>query len=173
MDSAMTIRAARERDVPRMARLHVASWQETYRGLMSDAVLDDPDFVERRERFWTAALTDPRYGDLRAVVAERGDDLVGMGMAGPVVEPDVDWSRQLFVLYAAASVHGMGVGAALLESVLEPDAVTGLWVADPNPRAQAFYLKHGFAFDGASKFEDGVIEDGVNELRMVRRYQLS
>jgi hypothetical protein len=27
-----------------MARVNVRSWQETYRGLMSDAVLDDPGF---------------------------------------------------------------------------------------------------------------------------------
>ena len=164
MDSTTVIRAAVEPDFPRMARLHVASWRETYRGLMPDDVLDAPDFVERRERFWTAVLSDPRYEDWRAVVAERDGELVGIGMAGPAMEPEVDWTRQLFVLYAASSVHGSGVGSAVLEAVLDPDAVTGLWVADPNPRAQAFYRKHGFDFDGVSK-----IEDGVTELRLVRR----
>jgi hypothetical protein len=44
-----------------MALVIVTCWQETYRGLMADAVLDDPDFLPRRERFWTAALTDPRF----------------------------------------------------------------------------------------------------------------
>jgi predicted GNAT family N-acyltransferase len=38
-----------------------------------------------------------------------------------------------------------------------------LWVADPNPRAQAFYRKHGFVADGAAQ-----VEDGVREIRMVR-----
>ena len=28
-----------------MARVNVRCWQETYRGLMSDAVLDDPGFL--------------------------------------------------------------------------------------------------------------------------------
>ena len=28
-----------------MARVNVRSWQETYRGLMLDAVLDDPGFL--------------------------------------------------------------------------------------------------------------------------------
>jgi hypothetical protein len=45
-------------DVAQMARVNVRCWQETYRGLMSDAVLDDPGFLAARERFWTAALTD-------------------------------------------------------------------------------------------------------------------
>ena len=30
-----------------MARVLVRSWQETYRGLMPDRVLDDPGLVER------------------------------------------------------------------------------------------------------------------------------
>jgi hypothetical protein len=31
-----------------------------------------------------------------------------------------------------------------------------LWVADPNPRAQAFHREHGFLTDGEVKVEDGV-----------------
>ena len=57
----MTVRPARIEDVAQMARVNVRCWQETYRGLMSDAVLDDPDFLSARERFWTVVLTDERY----------------------------------------------------------------------------------------------------------------
>ena len=39
-------------------------------------------------------------------------------------------------------------------------------MADPNPRAQAFYRKHGFAADGTARSEDG-----VREIRMVRGVQ--
>ncbi len=52
-----------------MARVNVRCWQETYRGLKSDAVLDDPDFLAAWERFWTAGLTDERYRENRVVVA--------------------------------------------------------------------------------------------------------
>ena len=61
-----------------MARVNVRCWQETYRGLMSDAVLDDPGFLAARERFWTAALTDERYHENRVAVAERDGELVGI-----------------------------------------------------------------------------------------------
>jgi hypothetical protein len=37
-----------------------------------------------------------------------------------------------------------GAGPALLAAVLNPEESVALWVADPNPRAQAFYRKHGF-----------------------------
>lgn len=70
---------------------------------------------------------------------------------------------QLYVLYVYAAFHGSGVGAALLASVIEPTTPAALWVADPNPRAQAFYRKNGFVPDGSVK-----IEDDLREIRMVR-----
>jgi GNAT superfamily N-acetyltransferase len=164
MESGIQVRAAVARDVPQIARLHVESWRETYRGLMADAVLDDPGFIGRRERFWTAAMTDPRYAANRIAVAERDGVLIGITMAGPVTEPDVQWSAQLYVLYTYAAVHGLGAGAALLDAVIEPATTVGLWVADPNPRAQKFYRKHGFLPDGTEKGEDELCE-----IRMVRR----
>jgi hypothetical protein len=45
-------------DAVEMARVHVQGWRQTYRGVMSDAVLDDPNLLSVRERFWTGALTD-------------------------------------------------------------------------------------------------------------------
>lgn len=37
-----------------MAGVHVDTWRETYRGLMKDAVLDDPGLLSWREKFWAA-----------------------------------------------------------------------------------------------------------------------
>jgi GNAT superfamily N-acetyltransferase len=150
-----------------MARVNVRSWQETYRGLMPDAVLDDPGFPAARERFWTAALTDERYRENRVAVAERdGGELVGIAMSGPPLDAGAAWARQLYVLYVCAADHGTGAGPALLEAVVDPGESVALWVADPNPRAQAFYRKHGFVADASAQ-----VEDGVREIRMVRSPQ--
>jgi hypothetical protein len=56
VDSSLIVRPARVQDVRQMARVHVRCWQETYRGLMPDAVLDDPGFPAARERMWTEVL---------------------------------------------------------------------------------------------------------------------
>jgi GNAT superfamily N-acetyltransferase len=152
------VRPAVIADVPELARVHVESWRETYRGLMSDEVLDDPGFPARRERFWTAALTDERFRDNTAAVAILDHRVVGVAMSGPPLDEDATWERQLYVLYTYAAVHGRGAGPALLDAVLAPGESVGLWVADPNPRAQAFYLSRGFAFDGTSRAADGVAE---------------
>jgi ribosomal protein S18 acetylase RimI-like enzyme len=161
VDSSMLVRPARVQDVAQMALVHVRCWQETYRGLMTDAVLDDPGFPAARERMWTAALTDERYRHNRAAVAVRDDELVGIAMSGPPRDASAAWTRQLYVLYVYASDHGTGAGRALMEAVIGPAESVVLWVADPNPRAQAFYRKNGFVPDGTVQ-----VEDGVREIRM-------
>ena len=166
VSSPLAVRPARAGDAAQMARVHVRCWQETYRGLMPDAVLDDPGLLGVRERFWTAALTDGRYRDNRAAVAERDGGLIGIAMSGPPLDAGAAWAKQLYVLYVYAADHGTGAGPALLEAVVDPGESVALWVADPNPRAQAFYPKHGFVADGADQ-----VEDGVREIRMVRGRQ--
>jgi GNAT superfamily N-acetyltransferase len=161
--SSLTVRSARIEDVGQMAWVIVRSWQETYRGLVSDAVLDDPDFLAARERFWTAALTEPQYRENRVAVAERDGELIGLAMSGPPLDAAAAWDRQLYVLYVYAADHGTGAGRALLQAVIDAEESAGLWVADPNPRAQAFYRKHGFVADGTAQ-----VDDGVREIRMVR-----
>lgn len=145
-----------------MARIHVQSWQQTYRGtLMSDAILDDPALLPSRERFWTGALTDARWASNRIAVAERNGSLIGIAMSGAVTNEA--WSQQLHVLYVLNEHHGSGAGAALLDAVIDASGGAALWVGDPNPRAQAFYRKNGFVADGTV-----TIEDDVREIRMTR-----
>ena len=165
--SPLIIRPARVQDVRQMARVHVRCWQETYRGLMPDAVLDDPGFPAARERMWTEVLTSGRYRQNRVAVAERDGELAGIAMSGPPGDAAAAaWMRQLYVLYVYAAGHGMGAGRALLEAVIDPAEPAVLWVADPNPRAQAFYRKHGFAADGTARSGDR-----VRKIRMVRGVQ--
>lgn len=130
---------------------------------MSDHVLDNPDFIAAREKFWTAALTDERFAQNRIAVAEHDGSVIGIAMSGPPQDADASWSVQLYLIYVLAANFGSGAGPTLLDAVIDSRETAGLWVADSNPRAQAFYRKHGFMPDGATK-----IEDGVSEMRMVR-----
>jgi 2-phospho-L-lactate guanylyltransferase len=157
----LAIRVPRVEDIPAMARMHVQSWREAYRGLFSDAILDDPGFVERREQFWTDVLAD-EGGRRRAAVAVIDGAIVGLALSGPPEAADA--TRQLYCLYVLAAHHGTGAGAALLEAVVAAEDDVILWVADPNPRAQAFYRTHRFVADGSVK-----VVDDVREIRMRRR----
>jgi len=163
MSGTVTVRPAVPGDAAAMARVHVASWRSTYRGLMPDAMLDDPGFVRRREGFWTAALTDQRFAANRVAVADDDGEVVGIAMSGPATDADMRGRLHLYVLYLLDGHHGSGAGGALLDAVVAPTEPAVLWVADPNPRAQAFYRKRGFVADGVEQ-----VEDGVREVRMVR-----
>jgi GNAT superfamily N-acetyltransferase len=163
MDIRVTVRQARVGDAEEMARVNVQSWRETYRGVMADHVLDDPELPSARERFWTTILSDERYRANRVAVAERDGEVIGIAMAGPPQGSESQWGTHLYVLYVVAAEYGTGAGAALLDAVVGPHDSAALWVADPNPRAQAFYRKHGFAADGTE-----TVDDGVREIRMVR-----
>jgi GNAT superfamily N-acetyltransferase len=163
MGSQLRVRSARVDDAAEMARVNVQSWRETYRGLMADDVLDDPELPGMRERFWTDILTDERSRANRVAVAERGGEMIGIAMAAPTEGADTRWAMRLYVLYVVAVEHGSGAGSVLLDAVIAPQDSALLWVADPNPRAQAFYRRHGFASDGNVS-----VEAGVRAIRMVR-----
>jgi len=163
MGSQLRVRSARVDDAAEMARVNVQSWRETYRGLMADEVLDDPGLTGLREEFWSDILTDERYRANRVAVAERGGDVIGIAMAAPTEGDDARWAMRLYVLYVVAVEHGSGAGGELLDAVIGPHDSALLWVADPNPRAQAFYRKHGFVADGNVS-----VEAGVRAIRMVR-----
>lgn len=150
-------------DVEGMAQVHVESWRETYGDIMSHEVLYAPDFLNRRKEMWTSLFSDDNEGKYRVAVAELDERIVGIAMVGPSRDDDRLGESHLFVLYTYRSIHGSGTGSRLLEAVLEPDESASLWVADPNPRAQAFYRKHGFTPDGSTE-----VDDGVTEIRMVR-----
>ena len=67
---------------------------------------------------------------------------------------------ELVRLYADRSWHGGGVGAALLDTCVREAAAAGadlLWLGvwQENPRAIAFYEKHGFQRVGEQEFQLG------------------
>lgn len=152
-------------DATAMAKVHVDTWQETYQGIMPDDVLYAPDSLQHRERMWNSLLSGGTQNDFTIAVAEQDRQLVGIAMSGPSDDEDRQGESELFVLYTYESIHGRGAGAKLLEAVIAPEETVSLWVADPNPRAQAFYRKMGFASDGSSSTDEN---DGVTEIRMIR-----
>ena len=163
LTSNYQVRRARAADVDAIAYVHVEAWRETYRGQMSDDVLDDPAFIPRRRRMWDAILTDPQYADRTTAVAEVDGQIVGIALTGPPREDGAAWERQLYLLYLLRAHHGSGAAEDLVGAVLDSATSACLWVADPNPRAQAFYAKTGFTPDGTT-----TVEDGVREIRMTR-----
>ena len=159
MTAGFLVRRALVADARATARVHVDSRRQSHRGLVADAVLDDPGLLSSRERFWIAALTDERWSANRIAVAEVDDVVVGIAMSGP----SSGGVRQLHLIYLDAAHHGSGAGSTVLDAVVLPAEPAVLEVAEPNRRAQAFYRERGFAPTGS-----GQVVDGVREVTWVR-----
>jgi GNAT superfamily N-acetyltransferase len=103
------------------------------------------------------------------IATDSESNIVGVAGGGPAADDDADTGVELDlqVLYVLSGHYGTGLAAKLLETVLTGrDAL--LWVLENNPRAQAFYAKHGFVADGRI---ESLVDDwaGLKEIRMVRR----
>lgn len=164
------IRAAGPEDAEALGRMHYASWREAY-GALVPATMWSDEAEQQRIEGWRSNLAGSSP-EVVLRVAEREDGaIVGFATAGPgranaTAGPPVR-DRELWALYVLASEYGTGLGHELLTTVLPDDVAAELWVFEENPRARAFYAKHGFRPDG-SRHVFGTALGNQVEIRLVR-----
>jgi ribosomal protein S18 acetylase RimI-like enzyme len=135
-------------DAEELARVHVTSWRETYRGLLPDAFLarmSQPGFARRFAR----ELSEPRAGVTLAAANRYG--LIGYAQAGPS-RRGVPGEGEVATLYVLRACQRQGVGAQLLREAARALAAQGatslmISVLRDNIPARRFY-EH---LDGAAE----------------------
>ncbi len=158
------IRPAQPADAPGIALVHTWSWQETYRDLIPDDLLDRMTSEEARERRETGWARTTSAGKTLVYVADQGGQIVAFASAGaPRDHPGYD--TELYTLYSLRRVQGHGLGRALLQTVARATGAAGannmaLWVLSSNPTRQ-WYARQGATEAGEKT------EDGLHEIRMV------
>ena len=167
------IRDAAATDAAAIAKVHVESWEGTYRGLMPDEVIDGLT-LERRTAGWSRALADPQPRSA-SFVAEHDGEVVGMASVGPTRDEDLDSQSmgEVLAIYVIPGHWGHGHGKGLMVASLDWLRDAGysnsmLWVLDTNSIGRSFYERGGWALDAASKLEDS-FGAPINEVR----YRLS
>jgi L-amino acid N-acyltransferase YncA len=141
------VREATCADVPAIARVHVASWRTTYRGIFPDAVLDGLS-IEGRERQWRSALCEEGWPSFVYVALDVEDEVVGFASGGPERTGDPAHEGELYAIYLLESHQGRGLGRSLLRVVqgrLEAQGHAGMliWVAADNAPARRFHETMG------------------------------
>lgn len=161
------VRRAVAEDAAGIAAVHVSSWQEAYRGIVPDDVLDGLS-VAQREAFWRSTLSVPEPPSV--YVAEDGDELVGFCAVGaPSRDEGADpRTAEIGAIYVLPSSWRAGVGSALMNVALADLGADGwesvtLWVLAENRAARDFYARFGFAADGAQTVHEG---SGSTEVRL-------
>ncbi len=141
-----TIRRAHPSDIPAIARIHVASWRETYRGTLPDRMLASLT-VRDREATWRGAMTDhPGFRDV--VVAERRGQVVAFGSCGLAWDSALGMEGEIEALYVLKREQLRGVGTRLMGAMARAMLdhglrSAGLWVSRDNLAAIAFYRTLG------------------------------
>jgi GNAT superfamily N-acetyltransferase len=149
-----------EAEMQGKARVHYQSWQETYRGQLSDEYLDQMSFEK--------CLAITRRWPERTIVALDGDTVVGFACYAPYGGDDLQNIGEICALYVLASHQKQKIGYRLMQAAIacmpEYDRIA-LWVLKGNQKAIPFYQRFGFSFDGKEK--KLLIGTHVTEQRMI------
>lgn len=160
------VRAARPDELGRAAVVRARSWQQAFRGLLPDAMLDgfaDSVWTERLVAEWRDLVS---AGGTVWVALDAAGGIVGVAQSEPDTDPAAPAPIRLSKLYLLDAAKGTGLADRLLHRTIGNESAY-LWVLDGNERAQAFYRRHGFELDGAFlHLEDDLAH--VREVRMVR-----
>jgi len=152
----LLVRRAEPQDAPAVARVHVASWRQAYRGLLPQEYLDSLS-VEARTMTWAKAFSQLPGQSSTTLVGELDGQIVGFASVGPSRDDDTDTATgELWGLYLDPAHWGTGQGHTLHTEALDVTRASGateatLWVLTTNQRARNFYERHGWTADGAEK----------------------
>jgi len=173
---SVVVRLAVPADAEAMARVHVASWQFAYRGMLDDELLDGLDWRDRR-KFWTRILRRPAIPESANHVIVADDRIIGFASVGPCRDEDRSSAAQweVYGLYLEPSSIGRGFGVALTNHAFahipaHVDEIS-LWVIAANQRARTFYERIGFTLDGFDQYTQ-IGDHKVHEVRYVRPHAM-
>lgn len=152
----MRFREAVAPDADDIGTLHVASWRETYRGILPDKVLDGLP-VEERSAMWRALLTGSGGWDgTRIFIAEKGSEIVGFAACGDQRHEGLrqrGFDAEIGAIYVLKSEQGAGVGKGLMRLMAsfllsQGRKAASLWVLRENVLARTFYEHLGGTLTG-------------------------
>jgi ribosomal protein S18 acetylase RimI-like enzyme len=143
----ITIRPASPADAASIATVHVASWRESYAGMLPEAMLLALSIAERTER-WRGILGEASSMEGTAVfVAEREGQTVGFASGGAWRDCGLHaqgLTGEISAIYVLQSAQREGVGRRLMKAVAHALSERGhrsasLWVLRDNQPARSFY----------------------------------
>ncbi len=121
-DQRISIRPATEDDVPQIAKVHVESWQRSFKGIAPDDYLNSMS-VDRRREVFAERLSNPTYKLLVADEADNG--VVGFIDFGTPDFENYGFDARIFSFYLLPEFQRRGVGRRLFETCFKSMAGNG------------------------------------------------
>ncbi len=107
----VTIRPATAEDVPQIAKVHVESWQRSFKGIAPEDYLNSMS-VDKRKEVFAERLSDPTYKMLVADEAENG--VVGFIDFGTPEFENYGYGARVYSFYLLPEFQRKGLGRRLL-----------------------------------------------------------
>ena len=158
----MHLRRAELADAEAIAKVHVQAWNETYRGIMPDTLLDRLNVAERAKS-WAERIPTLRDHRQTLIVATDAGTIMGFAGCGPRRAENLASDGEIYMINIIRSGHRRHTGTRLMIAMadaLQADQFqsAGLWVLEKNASARAFYERLGGKQDVTSDEDhDGVM----------------
>jgi len=152
------IRPAKLEDAPAIARVHVASWQSTYQGMLPEEFLESLSETGYADR-WKRVIGE---GSSRVYVAEHEGEVVGFASGGRERAGEIGYTGELYAIYVIDAAQRRGFGRELVRSTVAGLRELGLddmiiWVLRDNQPARSFYERLGGAYVRAQPITIGSV----------------
>ncbi len=158
----MLIRPAEIRDAEAIGDAHVTVWNETYRSIMPDTLLDSLDAAERAKA-WAARIPTFRQNRQTLMVAEDEGAVIAFAGCGPRRKENLASDGEIYMINIVRTAKRRHTGTKLMLAMADALATdgfksAGLWVLEKNLPARAFYERLGGTPDIVSEeAHDGVM----------------
>jgi ribosomal protein S18 acetylase RimI-like enzyme len=115
----LRVRTARPEDAADLARIYIESWQDTYAGVISHALLSAMSVKAHTARWQATIKTMDRHGGTVLVAEAAGLGPIGLCSLGRARDRGVGFEGEVYTLYVDPAFLGRGVGRALLSGAFE------------------------------------------------------
>ncbi|MCI8498862.1 MAG: GNAT family N-acetyltransferase [Bacilli bacterium] len=105
------IRRANENDIKRLASFRRITWDETYRGIYNDSLIDNYDY-EKAERTFKSIFENE---NISLYVVESENEIVGYMDVGSPRREYGDYEQEIGLLYLRKSFQNRGLGRKLFD----------------------------------------------------------
>ncbi|MDE6140978.1 MAG: GNAT family N-acetyltransferase [Bacilli bacterium] len=138
------IRLAIKEDVKNLSKLKQLVWDETYRGIYDDDIIDNFDYTKSENSF--QGIID--NASISLYVVESEDELVGYMSVGVPVRKFADYNQEIGLLYLRKDFQHQGIGRKLFNmgyNEIKNNGYANFFIScnKYNMKAREFYEKMG------------------------------
>ena len=115
----LSVRTARPEDAADLARIYIESWQDTYAGVISHALLAAMSLKGHTARWHTAIRSAERNSSAVLVAEDPRYGVIGLSSLGPARDGGAGFDGEIYTLYVDPAFLGRGAGRALLAGAFD------------------------------------------------------